>query len=109
MSDLFQDGVNVFRPNEWFWICVVHSDILFDGKHQIRYAAEHTTANTLAGDLPKPPFNEIQPRGGGRREVAMKAGMVFQPCSDLGVIVRAVVVQNHMDRQVFGGFTVDLP
>ena len=41
--------------------------------------------------------------------MAMKAGMFFQPRPDLGVIVRAVVVQNHMDRQVFGGFTVDLP
>ncbi len=34
--------------------------------------------------------------------------MLLQPCPDLGVIVRAVVVQNHMDGQVFGGFTVDL-
>jgi hypothetical protein len=23
MSNLFQDGVNVFRPNEWFRVCVV--------------------------------------------------------------------------------------
>src|SRR4030067_429818 len=52
---------------------------------------------------------EIQPRGGGRGEVAVKARMLFQPCPDFGVIVRTVVVQNHMDRQLFGGFTVDLP
>ena len=67
---------------------------LFDGRHQIRYATEHATANTFAGDLPKPPFNKIEPRGGGRREVAMKAGMLFQPCLDLGVIVRTIVVHE---------------
>jgi len=59
------------------WICVVHADKVFNGKHQIRYAFEHTTANPLAADLPKPPFNEIQPRGGGRGEVAVKARMLF--------------------------------
>ena len=35
MSNLFQDGVNVFRPNEWFRVCVVQSDIFFNGRHQI--------------------------------------------------------------------------
>ena len=77
MSDLSQDGVNLFRPNEWFGIRVVYSDKLFNGKHQIRYAAERTTPNTLSSDLPKPPFNKIEPRGRSRREVAMKAGMLF--------------------------------
>ena len=40
--------------------------------------------------------------------MAMKAEMLFQPCPDLGVIMRTVVVQNHVDGQVLGGFTVDL-
>src|SRR5512143_1191399 len=39
----------------------------------------------------------------------MKAGMPFQPGLDFGVIMRAVVIQNHMDGQLFGSFTVDLP
>jgi hypothetical protein len=30
----------------------------------------------------------------------MKAGMLFQPCFDLGVIVGAIVVQDHMDCHV---------
>ena len=94
---LFQDGVNVLRPNEWFLVCVIHSDIVFNGMDQIREAAEHTTANPLAGDLPKPSFNQIQPRGGSRREVAMKAWMLFQPRLDLGLIVCTVVIQNYVD------------
>src|SRR5665811_1401249 len=109
MSDLFQDGVNLFRPDEWFRIRVVYSDKFFDGSNQIRYATEHATPNTFAGDLPKPAFNKIEPRRRSRREVAMKAGMLFQPCLDPGVIMRTIVVQNHMNRQVFGSFTVDLP
>ena len=109
MSDLFQDSVNLFCPNEWLGIRVVYSDKLFDGSDQIRYATEDAAANTLAGDLPKPPFNKIEPRGRSRREVAMKAGMLFQPCLDPGVIVRTVVVHDHMDCHVLGGFMVDLP
>ena len=109
MSDLFQDSVNLFRPNEWFGICVVYSDKFLDGSDQIRHTLEHTTANTLAGDLPKPPFNKIEPRGRSRCEVAMKAGMLFQPCFDLGVIVGTIVVQDHMDCHVLGSFAVNLP
>lgn len=109
MSDLFQNGVNLFCPNEWLRIRIVYLDKLFDGSDQIRYATEHATTNTFAGDLPKPPFNKIEPRGRSRREVAMKAGMLFQPCLDPGVIVRTIVVDDHMDCQVFGSFTVDLP
>ena len=41
MSDLIQDGVNLFRPDEWFRIRVVYSDKFFDGSNQIRYATEH--------------------------------------------------------------------
>ena len=61
MSNLFQYGVNVFRPNEWFRVCVVQSDILLNDGHQIRYAFEHATANAFAGDFPEPPFDEVQP------------------------------------------------
>lgn len=104
-----QDSVNRFRPNEWLGVGVVYSDKLFNGSNQIRYATEHATANTFAGDLPKPPFDKIEPRGRSRREVAVKAGMLFQPCLDHGVIVRTVVVHDHMDRHVFGSFTVNLP
>lgn len=109
MSDLVQDRVNFFGPNEWFRIRVVYSDKFFDVRNQIRYATEHATPNTFAGDLPKPAFNKIEPRRRSRREMAMKAGMLFQPCLDPGVIVRTIVVHDHMDRQAFGSFTVDLP
>jgi hypothetical protein len=109
MGDFFQDSVNLFRPNKWFRIFIVYADKLFNGRYQIRYAPKYATPNTLAGDLSKPSFDKIQPRGRGRREVAMKAGMLFQPCLNPGMIVRTIVIQNHMNRQVFGSFTVDLP
>ena len=41
--------------------------------------------------------------------MAMKTGMLFQPCLDLGMIVRTVIVHNHVDCQVFGSFMIDLP
>ena len=38
----------------------------------------------------------------------VKTGMLFQPRFDFGMIVRAVVVQNHVDCQLSGHSTVDL-
>jgi hypothetical protein len=72
MSDLSQDNASVFRPDKRCGILIVYADKLFDGRHQIRYATERTTANTFVGNLLKPPLNEIGPRRGCRCEVAMK-------------------------------------
>jgi hypothetical protein len=43
MSDLGQDSVNLFGPNEWVRIRVVYSNELFNGGDKIRCAAELAT------------------------------------------------------------------
>src|SRR3974390_751425 len=40
--------------------------------------------------------------------MTMKAGMLFQPSFNQGVIVRTIVVQNHVNIKAIGGVTVDL-
>src|SRR5664280_706864 len=35
-----------------------------------------------------------------------KTGMLFKPCSCVGVIVRPIIIENHMDVESFGYFPV---
>ena len=50
----------------------------------------------------EPPFHEIQPRGAGWGEVQMEPGSFQQPAMDQGRLMRAVVIQNHVDIQPSG-------
>jgi len=83
MSDLGQDSVNLFGPNEWFRIRVVYSNELFNGGDKIRCAAERAASNTLAGDLPKPSFNKIEPRG--ETVKTRKSSAIFSRIWDSGL------------------------
>ena len=109
MRHLLQDRMDVFGPDKRLGIFVVQPNILLDGGHQVRHAAEDASTDTLACDLSEPSLHRVQPRRTCRRKVKMEAGMLFQPSFDLGMFVRSVVVENHMDSQPLGGFSVDLP
>ncbi len=41
--------------------------------------------------------------------MAVETRMLLQPCPHIGMIMRTVVVQDHMNGQSLGSFTVDLP
>ena len=102
MRHLLQDRIDVFGPDKRLGIFVVQPNILLDGGHQVRHAAEDASTDTLACDLSKPSLRQVQPRRTCRRKVKMEAGMLFQPSFDLGMFVRSVVVENHMDSQPLG-------
>ena len=94
MSDLFQDGVGLFRPDERFGILVSDPDEIFDRHDEFRDAAENSATNAFPRDLSEPPLHQVQPGRTGRREMKVETRMLFQPRFDPGMVVRAVVVQN---------------
>ena len=108
MSDLLQDRIDLFRPDERFGILVVDLDEIFDRGDEFRDTAENPATNAFARDLSEPSLHQVQPGRTGRREMEVETGMLFQPRFDLGVVVRAVVVQNHVDGQLRGHGAVDL-
>ena len=108
MSDLVQDGINLFRPDERLGILVVDPDEVFDRRDEFRDAAKDPTTNALPRDLSEPSLHQVQPGRTGRREMKVETGMPFQPRFDLGMVMRAVIIQDHVDGQLRGHGAVDL-
>jgi hypothetical protein len=68
-----------------------------DGALEPADAVEASATNRLVGDHGEPALDEVQPRGTGRGEVHLEAGMLHEPLLHLGMLVRAVVVADQMD------------
>ena len=58
---------------------------------------EHAPADGLLGQVPELSFNEIEPRRGGGDEVQVKPRMFGQPFLDVGMLMGAVVIADHVD------------
>jgi len=67
---------------------------LHDGLLQFFDVGERSAAHAFAGQFSKPSLDEIEPTGTGRDKVRDKASMSFELGADLGMFVRAVVVQH---------------
>ncbi len=67
-----------------------------DGVNQLVGAPKTSGKNHVLAQIAEEPFDQVQPRSAGRREVEMKAGMCGQPSHDLGVLVSGVIVQNQV-------------
>jgi hypothetical protein len=55
----------------------------------------------------KPAFDEVEPRGAGRGEVQVEAGVLQQPLVDSRGLVGGVVIQDQVQVQVPGHSGVD--
>ena len=82
---------------------------LVDRLLQVGHAAEGIAADALAGQLAEPSLNQIQPTRTGGHEMANEARMAFQPSPDVGMLVRAVVVHDQMQRDLSGELLVQPP
>mgnify|MGYP006269939239 CR=1 FL=1 len=71
-------------------------NISFDSSNQLRYAFERASTNAFVGDLPEPPFHQIQPGTAGGREVQMKPTMTGKPFPYQLALVGPVVVHNQV-------------
>jgi len=59
MGDLFQDGIDFFRPDERLGIVVVGPDEVLDSHDEFLDIAENTATNALPRNLSEPSFHEI--------------------------------------------------
>jgi hypothetical protein len=80
--------VSLGRPDEGPGVAVVYSDVLFDGRDRFGDAAKHPAAQPPSSDVAKETLDHVQPRGRGRSEVDVKAGMTREPAANLGVFGR---------------------
>src|SRR5271157_800729 len=69
--------------------------------HRLR-CGKRAPANPFFRQQGEPSLDQVQPRGAGRSEVRVEAGMAGQPTLNRWGLVRAVVVQNQMHLQFRG-------
>ncbi len=101
-GDFFEDVSGCGGPDEGFRIGIMVLQVVFDGGFEVGDAAKHAAADGILGDQPEEALDLVEPRGGSRREVEMKARMAFQPCFDLGMLVGGIVVDHQMEGRALG-------
>lgn len=75
---------------------VVLSDIAFNAIDQLAHVFEGSTSDSLLCDQAKPALHLIEPARIGRREVHVIPRVFGQPCLDLRVLMRSVVIDDQM-------------
>lgn len=73
------------------------ADVAADGVLEVGDGFEDAASDAPAGDNGEEVFDGVEPGGGGGGEMEHPARMVGEPLSDLGVLVRSVIVGDGMD------------
>ena len=64
-------------------------------------------ADLLFGESGEPALDEVDPRGAGGRDYDVEARTLQQPPLDARGLVGAGVVENEVDVEVLGDFSLD--
>lgn len=73
MGNGSKNDVSGLAPNEGFGIGIVRVGVVADGLLQIGNAAMCVALDPLLADLPEESLHQVEPGGGGRREVHVVA------------------------------------
>ena len=74
---------------------------------EVGYGVEHAAAQRLVGQFPKPAFDQVEPRRGGRGEVQLESGVFVEPGPHALVLVSGVVVADQVYPKFVGDRLVD--
>src|SRR5438046_8444180 len=100
MVPAFDRGDDLLRiggPDEGLWIIVGFPEEAINRGLEIDDRAEHATCEPALGQLGKEALDGVEPGGRGRRVVEHKARMPAEPGPRLGMFVRAVIVEDHVN------------
>src|SRR2546426_8555810 len=97
--DAGEDLVGGLDPDVPLAALVEHVDELANRRDELAHGAMHAALELFGRQGRKPAFDQIQPRGIGRREMEVEARVAQQPAPDGRALVRARVVQNEVDLQ----------
>ena len=88
-------------PDEWLWVGgIVFTDEAIDGGLEIDEGMEDTVLEPAPREFGKEALDGIEPRTRGWREVESPAWMTVEPGADLVLLVRRVIVEDHVDGLV---------
>jgi hypothetical protein len=101
------DFFGVGFPDERLGLKVVVGEEAVDGGLEIDDALEDPSFEPPLGEDGEEALDGVQPTGGGGREVEGPPGMAAEPRDDLGVFVRAVIVEDDVDGLVGRDLALD--
>jgi hypothetical protein len=84
-------------PSEGLWVVVGLVEESVDGSLEIDDRAEDTALQASLGELGEKALDGVEPGGRGRGVVEDEARMAPEPGTDLGMLVRGIVVQDDVD------------
>jgi hypothetical protein len=76
----------------------VFGEVTVDRGLEVDQGAKYAAFEAAASEFGKEPLNRVEPGCRGRGEVERPARMAGQPGSDFGMLVAAVIVEDHMDQ-----------
>jgi hypothetical protein len=102
------DIVGVCSPDEGFCVVdIVFGDEAVDGGLQVDQTPEYAMLEPPPGQLGEEAFDGVQPGRRCRCEVEGPARVAGQPGPDLVLLVRRVVVEDHVDSLFLRHFALD--
>ena len=79
---------------------MMNRQILFNRRDEIGFAMKHSAPDPVGGQGAPEAFHPVEPGRPGRGEVEMEAYIPLEPGLAFGVLVRGVVVADHMDLPI---------
>jgi hypothetical protein len=95
--DRGDDFLGIGGPHEGLGIVVGFPEKAIDRGLEIDDRAKHAAFEAALGQLGEEALDGVEPGGRGRRVVEHKARMSAEPGSRLGMFVRAVIVEDHVN------------
>src|SRR5829696_2007453 len=89
---LVQDRVSGRGPHEGSALLIVMSQVAVDRRFERADTVEGPAPNALRGDLREEALHLIEPASTGRGEMHVIPGVTDKPSSDLGNLMRPIIV-----------------
>jgi len=105
--DGVDNSIGIGGPDEGFWVPVGLGDEAFDCCLKIDDRVEDAAFEASPGKLGEEALDGVQPGARRRYEVEGPAGLARQPLSDLGMLVRGIVVEDHVNDFASRHFGLD--
>ena len=108
-GDFCEDFFGGFGPDKRFGVGIVVFEVVVNGSFEFGDRGEDAAADALLSDQAKEALDLIEPGARGGSEVQVKAGVLGQPCLNIGMLVGGVVVEDEVEIEFLGRLPVDGP
>ena len=101
-GDFCKDLFGGFAPDEGLGVGIVVFQIIANGSFEFGNGSEYATTDALLSDQAEEALDLIEPGGRGRGEVQVKAGVLGQPCLNVGMLMGGVVLEDEVEIEFLG-------